>query len=408
MNFILVDTNVRYNLLPFTFTRPIADIRIGITTIREKWEHYLGQKVSIFTEHYLAEKYPVHFSDKEDNILINASFIPDSLVVDRIVSLKYNTGLQYNNEIIAINKGAGLLEYIDFKDKSYISMEKSLYSFDVEQLLNVWDIFSKNELCIHLDFQLLNLRNRSAKLSETNTVIGDKELIFLEDGAKVEASVLNTTTGPIYIGKDAEIMEGSMIRGPFALCEHSVLKMGTKIYGATTIGPHSKVGGEINNSVIFGYSNKAHDGFLGNSVIGEWCNLGADTNNSNLKNNYSNVKIWNYTQEKYVDTGLQFCGLFMGDHSKCGINTMFNTGTVVGVFANVFGGGFPSKFIPSFSWGGADGLTEYKLEKAFEVANAVMKRRGIELSENDEKILKHIFKATQKYREMNNQLLHEQ
>lgn len=400
MNFILADTEVRTNLLPFTFTRPIADIRIGITTIREKWEYYLNQKVSILTEGFLAEKYPCQFLDQEDNIYINASFIPDKTIVNEILKLNQNTGLYANNIFIAINTGSNKLE-ISYNQYDYDkNIKKIIYNTDLIQIINIYDIFSKNEYCINIDFQEIKNNNKSQKLSSTNTIIGKEELVFIEEGACVEAAILNTTGGPIYIGKDSEVMEGSMIRGPFALCEHSSLKMGTKIYGATTIGPHSKVGGEINNSVIFGYSNKAHDGFLGNSVIGEWCNLGADSNNSNLKNNYSNVKIWNYTHEKFVDTGLQFCGLFMGDHSKCGINTMFNTGSVVGVFANVFGGGFPSKFIPSFSWGGADGFTEYKLEKAFDVANAVMKRRGIVLTENDKKILEHILITTQKYRNM--------
>jgi UDP-N-acetylglucosamine diphosphorylase/glucosamine-1-phosphate N-acetyltransferase len=221
-----------------------------------------------------------------------------------------------------------------------------------------------------------------------------KENIFLEPGAKIECATLNASTGPIYIGKDAEIMEGALIRGPFALCEHATLKMGTKIYGPTTIGPHSKVGGEVNNSVIFGYSNKAHDGFLGNSVIGEWCNLGADTNNSNLKNNYIEVKLWDYASGRFIPTGLQFCGLIMGDHSKSGINTMFNTGTVVGVSANIFGSGFPRNYIPSFSWGGAQGYITYHIDKALEVASQVMKRRDIKLDEIEQDILKHIFEIT--------------
>jgi UDP-N-acetylglucosamine diphosphorylase/glucosamine-1-phosphate N-acetyltransferase len=263
---------------------------------------------------------------------------------------------------------------------------------------NVWDIFSKNGDAIKQDFELLTKNKTSLPLSKTNTVIGDIKDIFLEEGAVVEAAILNTKSGPIYIGKDAEIMEGSVVRGPFALCEHSALKLSTKVYGPTTIGPHSKVGGEINNSVIFGYSNKAHDGFLGNSVIGEWCNLGADTNNSNLKNNYGNVKLYNYAQHKMVDTGLQFCGLTMGDHSKCGINTMFNTGTVVGVGANIFGGGFPPTHIASFSWGGAESMEEYKFEKMIETANRVYNRRSLIMSEEEKQILQSIFSKTEQDR----------
>jgi len=224
------------------------------------------------------------------------------------------------------------------------------------------------------------------------------EHIFVEEGAKVECAILNASTGPIYIGKDAEIMEGAIVRGPLALCEHAALKMGAKIYGPTTIGPHSKVGGEVNNSVIIGYSNKGHDGFLGNSVLGEWCNIGADSNNSNLKNNYAEVKLWNYPQERFVNTGLTFCGLIMGDHSKCGINTMFNTGTVVGVNANIFGSGFPRNFVASFSWGGAAGFTTYKTADAFEVAARVFDRRGMVFNETEQEILQHVFEITAKYR----------
>jgi UDP-N-acetylglucosamine diphosphorylase/glucosamine-1-phosphate N-acetyltransferase len=238
----------------------------------------------------------------------------------------------------------------------------------------------------------------SQPLSETNRLLGSPELLFIEEGASVECSILNTKTGPIYVGKDAEVLEGCMLRGPLAMCEHSVTKMGTKIYGATTLGPHCKVGGEINNSVMFGYSNKGHDGFLGNSVIGEWCNLGADTNNSNLKNNYGIVKIWNYDTENYENTGLQFCGLFMGDHSKSGINTMFNTGTVVGVSANIYGAGFPEKFIPSFSWGGADGMMTYRAEEAIDAAERMMKRRNIELTYEDEQILRTVFEEDMDFR----------
>ena len=229
-----------------------------------------------------------------------------------------------------------------------------------------------------------------------NTV--NQENIFLEEGAKLTFCTLNASTGPIYIGKDAEIMEGCIVRGALAMCDNSVLKLGAKIYGATTIGPHSKVGGEVNNSVLMGYSNKGHDGFLGNSVLGEWCNLGADTNNSNLKNNYAEVRLWDYNTGRFAKTGLQFCGLMMGDHSKCGINTMFNTGTVVGVSANIFGSGFPRNFIPSFSWGGASGFTVYKTNKVFEVANEVMKRRKISFDDIEKRILENVYELTKQYR----------
>ena len=264
-------------------------------------------------------------------------------------------------------------------------------------LENIWELFSKNGEALEADFNLITAGRKSLALSATNQVIGT-ENIFVEEGAKVECAILNASTGPIYIGKDSEIMEGSIVRGPFALCDHSMLKLGAKIYGPTTVGPHSRVGGEVNNSVIFGYSNKGHDGFLGNSVLGEWCNIGADSNNSNLKNNYAEVKLWNYEKERFVSTGLTFCGLIMGDHSKCGINTMFNTGTVVGVNANIFGSGFPRNFVPSFSWGGAAGFTTYKLKDAFEVASRVFERRHCAFDETEQRILTHVFELTEKYR----------
>jgi UDP-N-acetylglucosamine diphosphorylase/glucosamine-1-phosphate N-acetyltransferase len=262
---------------------------------------------------------------------------------------------------------------------------------------NLWDIYKINEEALKLDFQLLTKGKTSQPISATNQVLG-KENIFIEEGATVECATLNAQTGPIYIGKNAQIMEGAMVRGPLAMCENAVLKMGAKIYGATTLGPYCKVGGEVNNSVFFGYSNKGHDGFLGNSVIGEWCNLGADSNNSNLKNNYTEVKLWNYKTEKFEKTGQQFCGLIMGDHSKCGINTMFNTGTVVGVSANIFGSGFPRNFVPSFAWGGASGYSTFKTDKAFETAEAMMARRGKEFETIDRVIMLKVFEDTAKYR----------
>ena len=271
-------------------------------------------------------------------------------------------------------------------------------SEDKPLVLNfLWDIFSKNDSAIRDDFSLLTEGRKSQPISSSNKFAGSQQ-IFIEKGAVVECSVLNATNGPIYIGKNAEVMEGCLIRGPFALGENAVLKMGAKIYGATTIGPYCKVGGEVNNSVFQSNSNKAHDGFLGNSVIGEWCNLGADTNNSNLKNNYANVKIWSHATEEMVDTGMQFCGLFMGDHSKSGINTMFNTGTVVGVNANIYGSDFPIHFVPSFSWGTAQGFSDYRLEKALEVAERVMARRNQKLTTSERKILSHIFNLTNRFR----------
>ncbi len=395
MNYILFDDSTRINLLPFTFTRPVADIRIGILTIREKWEHYLGCKTSTLTESYLGEKFPMVRA--VNNILINASVIPNKTLVEEIKALKPNHALSSADYMVAVNLKE---EDIDNLGDDVSSVMQEIESEAIiTKLNNVWEIFSFNDEEIKNDFKLITAGRTSAKLSDTNKVAG-AENIFIEEGAKVEFSIINATTGPVYIGKDAEIMEGSMVRGPFAMCEGAIVKMGAKVYGATTIGPHSKVGGELNNVVIFGYSNKAHDGFLGNSVIGEWCNLGADTNTSNLKNTYEDVKIWNYTDQTFVNTELQFCGLIMGDHSKCGINTMFNTGTVVGVNANVFGSGFQRNFIPSFTWGGVSGFSTYDIRKAIKVATRVYDRRGLEFDEMEQGILTAIFMMTHKNRQL--------
>jgi UDP-N-acetylglucosamine diphosphorylase/glucosamine-1-phosphate N-acetyltransferase len=392
MNFILFDDpTIRINLLPLTFTRPVADIRIGILTIREKWEKMTGSTTSSKTEDYLGAKYPTEYTIDTDNVWINGAVLPNDNLLEEIKALQPQQVLMKKDIIIAINSGneqvypAHALTHDSFLKMDSLS--------EIMQVTVPWDIFSKNDAALRADYDLLTAGRESLPVSATNRVMGLNE-VFLEEGAKVECSILNASTGPIYIGKDAEVMEGCIIRGPFALGEHSALKLGTKIYGATTIGPQSKVGGEVSNSVVFGYSNKAHDGFLGNSVIGEWCNLGADTNNSNLKNNYGQVKVWNYGKKGYVPTGLTFCGLIMGDHSKCGINTMFNTGTVVGVNANIFGAGFPSTHVPSFSWGGASNSTEYKIMNAFEVAARVFERRGMIFDEQEQKILTHIFDST--------------
>lgn len=389
MNYILFDGAVRNQLLPFTFTRPVADIRIGILTIREKWEHLLGFTTTTITEDYLSEKYPM--VEMEQNVLINASFLPSENLVNIVKSLTENQAIFFEDEPIAFYTTED--QEVDFDTYDVIQ-----YTYDdVLRIEHTWDIFSKNHDAIKRDFDLLTKGRESQPIPEM-AVAFNKENIFIEEGAKLPLCSLNATEGPIYIGKNAEIMEGSMIRGPFALCDNATVKMNAKIYTGCTIGPHSKVGGELNNSVIMGYSNKGHDGFLGNSVIGEWCNLGADTNNSNLKNNYAEVRLWDYETEGFARTGLQFCGLMMGDHSKCGINTMFNTGTVVGVSANIFGSGFPRNFVPSFSWGGSGGMTTYKTNKAFEVAKVVMARRNETFSEMDATILEHVFEETAKWR----------
>lgn len=389
MNYILFDGPHRNNLLPFTFTRPVADIRVGILTIRQKWESHLDYTTTTVTEDYLSDKYPM--VEMEENIMINASYLPNEALAKMVKALQFNQAIFKGEDVVAFFAKEGQ------EDIEFDSFEAIEYDDDLIKIEHTWDIFSKNGEAIEADFNLITKGKSSLPIPE-HTVAFHPERIFIEEGAKLPFCVLNASNGPIYIGKNAEIMEGSMIRGPFALCEGAVVKMSAKIYGPTTIGPYSKVGGEINNSVLFGYSNKGHDGFLGNSVLGEWCNLGADTNNSNLKNNYAEVRLWDYNSEGFAKTGLQFCGLMMGDHSKCGINTMFNTGTVVGVSANIFGSGFPRNFVPSFSWGGHKGFITYRTNKAFEVAEVVMARRKQVLSEKDKAILTHVFEETKKYR----------
>lgn len=388
MNYILFDGPHRNALLPFTFTRPVADIRVGILTIREKWEKHLGSTTTSITEEYLSDKWPM--VEMENNVMINASFLPTEILVEMIKNLEVNQAIFQEEEVVAFFAKEG--EEVDFD-----SFEVIEFTNECIKIENTWDIFQKNDVAIREDYELLTEDRYSQPIPKSVNVIAP-ENIFIEEGAKLEFVTLNASTGPIYIGKNAEIMEGSVIRGPFALCESGRVKLATKVYGATTVGPHSVIGGEVNNSVLFAYSNKGHDGFLGNAVLGEWCNIGADSNNSNLKNNYEEVKLWSYETENFAKTGLQFCGLMMGDHSKCGINTMFNTGTVVGVSANIFGAGFPRNFVPSFSWGGASGFMTYITKKAFETAKIVMARRNVEFSEQDAKILEHVFEETKKYR----------
>lgn len=391
MNLIFFEEKpLRAQLLPFTFTRTIADIRIGILTIREKWENRFQTHSSSITEGYLSEKFPLQINDTS-NFLINSSIIPTEHYFRLVQHLPLNTILKQQNQIIAAHLSKEATEYfVQHQDVQ----EAQVLETDVElmKLENVWQIFSLSDACTRLDFQMITEGRVSEEIAQSNTIIGNSSDIFIEKGAKVEASILNAQTGPIYVAANAEIMEGSLIRGPFSLGEHAQLKMGSKIYGSVNIGPHCKVAGEITNSVIFGYSNKSHDGFLGNSVLGEWCNLGADTNTSNLKNNYSPVAIWSYAHNRMENTGLQFCGLMMGDHSKCGINTMFNTGTVVGVGANIALGEFPPKYIPSFTWMTEKETVSYEFDKFIETAKIVYQRRGLLLSDSDIKLLQSIFK----------------
>ncbi|MCB0563432.1 MAG: GlmU family protein [Phaeodactylibacter sp.] len=393
---ILFDNETRGRLLPLTFIRPTCEIRIGILTIREKWERWLKGKVSYITQDYLSEKYPIDHS--KVNYIINGSVLPSPQLVRLIQQMDFNEAFLRGEELIAAKLDEEQIENLIRDDDIGELRGFDLEGTDYLKVDNLWDIFTQNGQAIEEDFELLTKGRQSQPLSDTNRVLGPAEKIFLEEGAKVECATLNTTGGPIYIGKEAEVMEGSHIRGGLALCEKGTIKMGTRVYGGTTIGPHSKVSGELHNCVLLGYSNKAHEGYLGNSVIGEWCNLGADANTSNLKNNYEPVKLWDYPSESFVDTGQQFCGLIMGDHSKTGINTMFNTGTVVGVSSNVFGEGFPRNFIPSFSWGGKHGFQTFRTDKAFETAERVMARRGVDFDVQERLILLRVFEDTTRYR----------
>ena len=383
MQLVFSDAQFWEDFLPLTFTRPTAEMRCGILTFSERWQKLLHiSEVSYLTEDYLQEKFRKP-ADKE-SLLIVPNVLPNESVLQQIKDLKLGEALVYDNELLAAR--------IHMENFSLNQIEKMT---DINDKLLFFkqptDLFSYNEKAIDFDFELLTKGRKSQEISSTNGFLGKLENLFIEEGASVEFSTLNTKTGKIYIGKNAEVMEGCNLRGPIVLCEESKFNLGAKIYGATTIGPHCKVGGEVNNIVIFGYSNKGHDGFVGNSVIGEWCNIGADTNSSNLKNNYATVKIWNYRMKRFVDTGLQFAGLIMGDHSKTAINTQLNTGTVVGVAANIFKSGFPPNLIESFSWGGMKGDEKFKLEKAYEVAELAMARRKVAFTEVDRNILKFIY-----------------
>lgn len=392
MSLILFDDHSWDNLLPLTFTRPVSELRIGIMTIAEKWEYDLGTKSTPLTREYLRGKFPCHC--EEDNLHINGTLLPEPGVVDAIKNLRLKQALVKEGVLLAARTEECGCDTFELED--WIKEGKE-YAGEISLVDYPWKIFRLNFQECEADFRRVTYGRESEKLSDTVRV-DRPDNVFVEPGFKGGYFTLNASRGPIYLGAHSEIMEGSLIRGPFALCEGAIVKMGTRIYGPTTIGPYSKVGGEINNSVLQANSNKSHDGYLGNAVIGEWCNLGADTNSSNLKNNYAHVKVWNYPSETFINTESQFCGLIMGDHSKCGINTMFNTGTVVGVSANIFGPGFPKTFIPSFSWGGAEGFTDYKMEKVLETANLVMERRGMQLSDEDHAILDYIFQYSKRFR----------
>ncbi len=395
MNYILFGDQTRTHLLPFTFIRPLADIRVGILTIREKWEHYLGKETSSLTQDYLSVKFPL--VKEEDNVLINASVFPNKKLVAEIGRLQFNQTLVSGDTLLAHRLRD---KDVDNLDTDLLeALEPMESSAEIIKISNLWDIVTLNDQAILDDFALLTKGRKSQPLGEHVRVIAP-ENVFVEEGAVLEMAYVNASEGPVYIGKNAHIMDGALLRGPLAVGEHSKIRMGAKIYPGSSIGPHCKVGGEMSHSVIFGYTNKAHDGFLGHSVIGEWCNLGADTNASNLKNNYDEVRLWDYAENSFVNTGLQFCGTFMGDYSKCGINTMFNTGTVVGINAQIFGAGFMRNFIPSFSWGSVAGFSNVDINKAVQVAKRVHARRGLNFGEAEEHILRNVYNQSFNYRRL--------
>jgi UDP-N-acetylglucosamine diphosphorylase/glucosamine-1-phosphate N-acetyltransferase len=393
MAIILFDDNASQTLLPLTYTRPVADLRIGIITIAQKWATHLKRAYSFHTQPYLQAKFPLVIS--ANNIFINGSVCPDEGLLEAVDKLNVGEALIKDDLLIAVRLGESDAKTFDPDNgKAYKPVN---YTGEFIRLKYPEDIFKNNAAEIAKDFKLLTRGRTSAAFSATKTFIGDN--FFAEEGAEAECSTFNSKGGPIYLAKNTEVWEGSNIRGSFALCNNSQVKMGSKVYGGTTVGPYCRIGGEVNNAVLWGYSAKGHEGYLGNSVLGEWCNIGADSNNSNLKNNYSEVKLWDYSTGHFRKTGLQFCGLIMGDHSKCGINTMFNTGTVVGVSANVFGAGYPHNFIPDFSWGGAQGFEVYSIKKAFETNQKVFERREHrEFNQVEQNILQKVFELTEPYR----------
>lgn len=404
MQYLLFEDQSYFDLWPLTFTRPLSDLRVGIDKLHEKWTRFLGQPVGCIAYSYLATQFS-RFDPTQESLCLNGKFIPDTEWARSLQeacapgTFLENTG----KEILAFRCKPEVLGSFD----GIVTAERLIGAdlrplpapaYERPAIRFPWDIFRLNGQCIREDFEAVIGNNTSQRPDDRHTIIYGGDNLFLGPGVKMRAAVINAEDGPIYLGEGVDVQEGALIHGAHAICDHATLNMGVKLRGDTTVGPWSKVGGEVANSVIQGYSNKGHDGYLGNSVLGQWCNLGADTNTSNLKNNYTEVRVWNYRQERFARTGTIFCGLIMGDHSKCGINTMFNTGTVVGVSANIFGGGYPRNFIPSFSWGGSAGLSTFTLPKAFEVAEAVMGRRKMEFADSEKAILTEVFQRTEKYR----------
>ncbi|HHG83461.1 MAG TPA: glucose-1-phosphate thymidylyltransferase [Bacteroidetes bacterium] len=404
MQYLLFEDKSRFDLLPLTFTRPVYALRVGIDCLQEKWQRALGSPLATFAYTYLQPRFE-SYNPEAETLFINGKFVPN----DELLRLLHEgcapaTFLHTaSGEIIAARCIANQVQ----RPEGVLSLEALQNSglrpvlADLGHTIAIrypWDIFRNNGAIIRQDYLALTARRKSAPITDKFSAIYGKDNIFIEAGVKLRANVINAEDGPIYLGKNVTLQEGAMLHGTHALCDHAVLSMGAKMRGDSTIGPYSKVGGEVGNSVIQGYSNKGHDGYLGNSVLGQWCNLGADTNTSNLKNNYSEVRVWNYPEGRFAPTGSIFCGLIMGDHSKCGINTMFNTGTIVGVSANIFGSGYPRTFIPSFSWGGSAGFSTYQMRKVKEVAAAVMQRRKIEFGDEEANILQSVFELTAPHR----------
>ena len=383
MNIILFDPQpARDNLLPLTYTRPVAELLVGMMTMRRRWEHFIPGDYSYDTVDYLKELFPMAAAD--DSLRIAGNIVADALMADAVKALAPGEALYAGERLIAV-RGS--------------ETSRRDYNGDIIAVDRLYDIFMLNGRVIEGDFALMTAGRTGAPIPDSVTVIGDRARLFISPGATVEGAIINVKNGPVYIGDGSEVMEGIVMRGPIAVCDSATINMGTKIYGATTIGTHSKVGGEINNAVIFPYSNKAHDGFLGNAVIGSWCNLGAGCVASNLKNDYTPIKLWNYPAQRFLPTGLQFCGLIMGDHSKAGINTMFNTATVIGVGVNIHGTGFPRNFVASFSEGGAaTGFSDVSMTKFFDIATRVMARRGISLTDADRRLFHAIRLQAENYK----------
>ena len=392
------DPDIRPHLLPFTFTRPVAALRCGILTLAEKWQRHMGTPtVGYLTQPYLQAKFPVCADGVVTGsaLVVNGAVCPDAVLVRQVKALKPNQGLYCGEVLVA----AHLADVTQVAELIQDGLGEELEVAEpVTVISRPWHLFLHNGVEIRRDFALLTAGRTSEPVNDPHTIVYGLENIFIEPGVKIRAAILNAEDGPIYLGRDSQVHEGAIIKGPLALCEGAHINAGAKLRGDNTVGPHCKVGGEVANSILLGYSNKGHDGYLGNSVIGEWCNLGADTNTSNLKNNYAPVKVWSHVAGRFVDTQQTFCGLLMGDHSKCGINTMFNTGTVVGVGANIFGAGFPRQFIPSFSWGGAAGFETFKLPKVGEVAERVMARRGLPYDAVEQALMAKVFADTAKDR----------